>query len=225
MDLLNGLWHATSEFRHVTCYESESESDVPNVRLFLRCYCSNSNLIRTSFSFVRQEKYKRNGGKAPDGIESDKMVFEIVRDFFPKALKKADRAINFGDSDDDEDSEVQGITFSDVGDPIKVEHIRKDDGAFESTESDQEQDEMMTSTIADKETDRMDENVWSMRNNDALQLSASSNHTADAMKMEMAEMQNYKMKLELIKMERELYLKPSKYTKDIVASQGLPQRW
>lgn len=183
-----------------------------------------------NISITFQSKYKRHkikGTKSPDFDERDEQIFEIMQDFFPNHLQKVDRAVNFDDSDDtamdDEDSVVHGIEFSDVGeDPIKVVNVKKDGDVTEYGDSDN--DETVAPADFDKAPDVAGENVTSAQNNGAFHANTFQNRRMDALKVEMAEMQNYKMKLELMKMERELYLKPSKYTKDIMSRQGLYQR-
>lgn len=182
-----------------------------------------------------QIKYKRNktkatGGKFTGFDETDRNLFEIVEKFFPNILAKADRVRSLDDSDDnamDEDSELHSVEFSDVDDPIKVEHVKNN--VAESAESDQEEDEIATASILETTNggtapDGVDETVSNFRSNGRLRSSVSKDLAMDGLEREMTEMRNYKMKLELIKMERELYLKPSKYTKDIVARQGWHER-
>lgn len=169
-----------------------------------------------------QHKYKRNGKKSPGFDTADKLVFEIVQEYFPNILQKAEKQLLFDDSDDtamDDRSDINGVEYCDFDDPIKVVNDVNEGDAFDSAESDPEHDEAMEASIVKKELDGKDGNVAGVQNNGATSSSASKADTMEALSLEMLKMQNYKMKLELIKMERELYLKPSKYTKEIIARQ------
>lgn len=163
-----------------------------------------------------------NGEKTQGFDESDHMIFEIIHEYSSHLLEKAEKSLSFYESDDtamDEDSVVHGAGVGDFEDPINVDNIKTDAGAFESNGSDPEEHD--ETVILPKSVEMTkDENVASDQSNGQLPFRASKVRKMDALKMEMTEMQNYKMKLELLKMERELYLGPSKYTKEIVARQG-----
>lgn len=192
-----------------------------------------------SFELKFQNKYVRNktrttGGRLIGFDDADRKMLEIIEKFFPNILTKPDRVRSLDETDDtamDEDSELHSVEFSDVDYTIKVEHVENEDGAVadETAESGQEYDEIAAESKLErpdraKEPNGIDETVGNFKTNGRLRSSISKGLAMDGLEREMAEMQNYKIKLELIKMERELYLKPSKYTKDIVARQGLNER-
>lgn len=146
------------------------------------------------------------------------MIFEILQEYFPTMIQKADMAIDFDESFDDTTMDDDGFELSDNDDPIKIENVRSDHAAFESNVNVQIAEPSNEKKVANN----INENDLSVQYNGQTNSHAVVDHTImDAMKMEMIEMQNYKMKLELIKMERELYLKPSKYTEEIVMKQSL----
>lgn len=170
-----------------------------------------------------------NGKKTQGFDESDHMIFEIIHEYSSHLLEKAEKSLSFYESDDnamDEDSVVHCGEMGDFDDPINVDNIKSDAGGFESAGSDHEEpgEIALPSKPVQKYQNNKDENFASDQNNGRLLFRASQDQILDAQKMEMAEMQTYKMKLELLKMERELYLRPSKYTKEIVARQGYHQK-
>lgn len=168
-----------------------------------------------------QSKYKRHG-RSPGFDSADKQVFEIVQEYFPNILQKAEKQILFDESDDtamDDSSDIHGVEYSDFGDPIQVVNDGNDGDAFDSVESDPEHEETMEASMVKKEIDEKDGNVASALNNGATSSRAPKANTMESLSLEMLKMQNYKMKLELIKLERELCLKPSKYTREIIARQ------
>lgn len=157
---------------------------------------------------------------------ADQQIFEVIKEMFPGALQKADQAIGFDDSDDTtmDDEDFHRAGFNESVDPIRIVNIKKDVDAIDTTENDHNQDETTIRPIDEHEFGT-DGSAANDHINDGMHSNAfGSNSSFDALKLEMAEMQNYKMKLELIKLERELNLKPSKYTKDITR-RSWNQRW
>lgn len=184
--------------------------------------------VLIEFLIFFQGRYKRNvlnGEKTQGFDESDHMIFEIIREYSTHLLEKAEKSLSFYESDDtamDEDSVVHGVGIGDFEDPINVDNIKTDAAGFESNGSDLEEHDdtvVLPKSVHQHENNKV-ENVASDQSNAQLLFRASKDRKMDALKMEMTEMQNYRMKLELLKMERELYLGPSKFTKEIVARQG-----
>lgn len=163
--------------------------------------------IHFSVFFSWQFKYKDCKARARKNLPydaSDNMIIEILKEYCPQMLQRQASETNL---DDTMKEQLDSSTFSD---PFKIE--------CETVEGGEEEQTGFDGSDLDNESP---ENIPDDDGSDSHQLPTT--RSIDEMQQEMMELQNYKLKLELLKMERELYLQPSKYTRSIVESQGYRQ--